>query len=415
MDSIGRKLSSSKGSLLLLGFIAMAIANGSRQGYGVFLPVLVTELGSSNASLAGAFSIIHLINGFLAPLVGRSIDRYPPRPIFVTGTFLVTGAFILLGLAENLWHIYAIIGLILAPGISCIGMTAVNTLISRYFATGRGTALGFVAMGSGVGTFCFMFFSSYLITWIGWRETFWVWGGLQFVILLPLVLKVLAIPKEEQEVNSIKLSYKKHSPVPWRNRIFILLFFSVIFFTMANFIYLMYAVAYAQSQGVTYSLATGALSLVGISNTLGSLSLVALSDLFRKRTVALVFAIGLVVVALVMILILPLTYPVLIFGSIIFGLGMGGYYPLLPALVGDFFDQEQIGSIYGIILMAGGIGAFAGPVIGGWIYDLTTFYSVTVGMALIFAVIAIGGALYLSMKNLRREEVNHDHVSKGSH
>jgi len=412
VETNGRKLATSKGGLLVLGFIALAIANGSRQGYGVFLPALVKELGSSNASLAGAFSVIHLVNGFLAPIVGRSIDRYPPRPIFLAGTFLVTGAFLLLGLVKYLWQIYLIIGMLMAPGISCIGLTAVNTLVSRYFTAGRGTALGFVAMGSGVGTFFFLFFSSFMISHVGWRGAFWIWGGLQLIILLPLVYKVLAIPDAEQQGGPVILTYRGHTPVPWRRMTFILLFVSVVFFTMANFIYLMYAVFFAQSKGITYAHATEALSVVGISNTLGSLALSALSDLFRQRAKGLVLAIGLVIAALAVLLVLPVTYPLLLLGSVLFGLGMGGYYPLLPALVGDLFDQDQLGSIYGLALLAGGIGAFVGPVIGGWVYDLTIFYTWIMVTALIFALVAVGTSLLLLIKN--KEEVHNDYLSEGS-
>ncbi|HWI54559.1 MAG TPA: MFS transporter, partial [Desulfobacteria bacterium] len=138
-----QKASFSKLGLLILGFTALAIANGTRQGYGVFLPALVKELGASNAKLAGAFSIIHLFNGFLAPMVGKSIDLYSPRRIFLTGSFLVGTAFGLLGLVKELWQIYVIVILVMAPGISCIGLTAVNTLISRSFNERRGAALGF--------------------------------------------------------------------------------------------------------------------------------------------------------------------------------------------------------------------------------------------------------------------------------
>ena len=415
MDTVSQKHSFPKVGLLLLGFIALAIANGSRQSYGVFLPALVKELGASNAKLSAAFSIIHLVNGSLAPFVGRSIDIYPPRPIFLLGTFLVTLAFALLGFIKELWHIYILVALLLAPGISCIGLTAVNTMITRYFVAGRGTALGFVAMGSGVGTFLYLFFSSILISRLGWRETFWFWGGLQLLILLPLVLKVLTIPKEDEPKGShINQNQRNRTSIPWRSRNFILIYLLVILFTMANFIFLMYTVLFAQSKGLTYVYAAQAFSLVGISNALGSMILGSLSDLFRHRIMSLVLAIGLVIAALVLILALPTNYPLLIVSSILFGLGMGGYYPILPVLVGELFDHNQIGSIYGATLLAGGIGAFVGPVVGGRVYDLTTSYSFTMGIALVFALLAISIALLLVMKNVHKKEDYHDYVNKGS-
>lgn len=396
----------SKTGLLVLGFVALAIANGTRQGYGVFLPALVKELGSSNANLAGAFSIIHLFNGFFAPLVGRAIDAYPPRFIFLSGTFLVSIGFFLLGLVKELWNVYGIIIFVMAPGISCIGLTAVNTLISRAFTARRGAALGFVAMGSGVGTFLFLFSSSILIDWMGWRQAFWFWGGLQLLILLPLILKFLNIPEEGLAFGEPGKSQiaQLDGVIPWRNRNFLLIFSSALLFTMANFIYLMYLVAYAKSEGILYIHAAQALSIVGISNAVGSFSLATFSDLFANRTKGLVISVALVTCALFLLAFLPITYPLIVLSSFLFGVGMGGYYPILPALVGEFFGQRRIGAIYGSTLLVGGIGAFIGPVIGGILYDLTGEYFFTFGIALIFALGAISAALLLSRNVPQYEE-----------
>jgi MFS family permease len=386
--------------------VALAIANGTRQGYGVFLPALIKELGESNAKLAGAFSIIHLFNGFFAPLVGRSIDVYSPRLIFLTGTLLVSTAFGLLGMVKELWHIYVIIILVMAPGISCIGLTAVNTLISRSFDERRGSALGFVAMGSGVGTFVFLFISSILIDWFGWQKTFWFWGAVQLIILLPMIMKFLNKPEDGLELGQSEKSetFRLNAVIPWRSQNIILIFCSVLLFTMANFIYLMYFVAYAKSEGILYVYASQALSIVGISNVVGSFSLASLSDLFTNRSKALVTSIGFVTFALFLLTFIPVSYALIVFSSFIFGVGMGGYYPILPALIGELFGQKHIGAIYGSTLLIGGVGAFIGPVIGGLLYDITGEYYFTVGTALIFALVAFSTAILLARKNPQYEE-----------
>ena len=411
-----RKDRVSKMGLLLVGFVSLAIANGSRQGYGAFLPALVKELGSSNAVLAGAFSITHLINGFLAPIVGRAVDRYHPRNIFLTGTFLVAGAFLLLGFVKDLWHIYFIVGLLFAPGISCIGLTAVNTLISRSFTKRRGTALGLVSMGTGLGTFIFLFFSSILITYIGWRQAYWVWGALQLLILFPLVIIVLSGRNDaDQREPEIIAAKADHKPLPWRNFNFVLLFIFVILSTMSNFIYLGYAVLFAQSSGITFAQASQALSLIGISGIFGSLILSYLSDLLTHRAKGLILVTIPIVASLCLILLWPANYPMMLLSSILFGLGTGGSYPLIPALVGDIFDSEQIGTVYGSTLMAGGIGAFLGPIIGGWVYDITKIYSASMIVSLLLAVVSVVLALLLLNNNLRERRIRHEFVGEGSY
>ncbi|HWI54959.1 MAG TPA: MFS transporter, partial [Desulfobacteria bacterium] len=179
---------------------------------------------------------------------------------------------------------------------------------------------------------------------------------------------------------------------------------SVFLFTMANFMYLMYVVAFAKSEGIPYIYAAQALSIVGISNAVGSFSLASLSDLFTNRLKGLLVSYSLVAAGLLLLVIMPVSYPLIVFSSFIFGVGMGGYYPIVPALVGELFGQKHIGAIYGTTLLVGGIAAFLGPVVGGLLYDLTGRYYFSIGTALIFALGACGTAALLPGKKPQCEE-----------
>jgi MFS family permease len=59
---------------------------------------------------------------------------------------------------------------------------------------------------------------------------------------------------------------------------------------------------------------------------------------------------------------------------IIFGLAYGGAAVLGPLLVGECFGLRSFGKILGLFMLSATIGAATGPVLAGWIHDLTGSY-----------------------------------------
>jgi OFA family oxalate/formate antiporter-like MFS transporter len=60
----------------------------------------------------------------------------------------------------------------------------------------------------------------------------------------------------------------------------------------------------------------------------------------------------------------------------VFGFSYGGVSTLFPALVGDFFGRAHVGAIVGFIFALAGSPAAFGPLIGGYIYDVSHSYSI---------------------------------------
>ena len=69
--------------IVLIAFIVLAINNGSRASFGVFLKPILTDLGSTRGLISGVFSVARLVNAFVTVPVGRLVDksvgRRPPR------------------------------------------------------------------------------------------------------------------------------------------------------------------------------------------------------------------------------------------------------------------------------------------------------------------------------------------------
>ena len=97
-----------------------------------------------------------------------------------------------------------------------------------------------------------------------------------------------------------------------------------------------------------------------------------LSDKINSRKIPLMFMFAIVSIGFV-ILIYIRSIPLFYIQCVIGGIGAGGGI-VLPALVGDEFGRIGMGKFYGIIILSGAFGAAVGPVLGGWIYDITQSY-----------------------------------------
>ena len=69
----------------------------------------------------------------------------------------------------------------------------------------------------------------------------------------------------------------------------------------------------------------------------------------------------------------------------LYGMAYGGIDPPVVSLVGDAFGTANIGSLMGLMMVAWGLGAAAGPYLGGVVFDHTGTYNlafIAAGMAM---------------------------------
>jgi MFS family permease len=57
-----------------------------------------------------------------------------------------------------------------------------------------------------------------------------------------------------------------------------------------------------------------------------------------------------------------------------FGIGFGAAVPLRAAIQAEYFGLRAYGAIQGMLFTASTMGAFAGPLIAGFVYDQTPDY-----------------------------------------
>jgi sugar phosphate permease len=147
-----------------------------------------------------------------------------------------------------------------------------------------------------------------------------------------------------------------------------------------------FLVPLVESRGFGTTVATIALSLVGVGSLMGRLT-AGVEKLSEETMASLGFLIQGVSTAALFVANDPVSIGVL---SVIFGIGYGTLIPEFPLLVRKRFGAEHYGTIFGTLLTSFGIGAFIGPVFEG--FSVSSSSGFLPGFALSSAVSLVVGA-----------------------
>jgi MFS family permease len=159
-----------------------------------------------------------------------------------------------------------------------------------------------------------------------------------------------------------------------RTGAFWILAFGHILWTFGSMSLIAHVPAFLTDQGFAGPTAANALGMaIGIS-VLGRISFGVLAD---RRAKKLILSAALVLQALSVVCLLV----VHVFGAlpaflVLFGMGLGGGAVLIPLLVGECFGLVAFGKILGLITIPATLGAAAGPVVTGRIFDVTGSYQI---------------------------------------
>src|SRR6185295_9401453 len=122
------------------------------------------------------------------------------------------------------------------------------------------------------------------------------------------------------------------------------------------------------------SAAAYVLSLVLISSLAGRLLMGWLADHFPKKYVMLL--IYLIVAAGISLLFFASVPGVIYLFAVVFGVGLGGDYMIIPLMAGELFGVKILGRLMGIVLTADGVAEALTPLLVGKMRDQLGEYGV---------------------------------------
>lgn len=367
--------------------------------FGVFVKPLIYQFGWSRAAISIGASTRNITNTLSSLITGTLGDRYGPRKLILIGIFLVGLSYFLTSRITSLWQLYLFLGVLTGIGTAAF-LIPIMATTTRWFGGKSALANGIVLSGFGMAQIIIPPVATYLILQYGWETCFIILGIVALVLgttawsftrTPPSTMSALTEARQEiapkaSETptgveNDYTLSETLRTPILWS--LLLILMITAGSYQMV----VVHIIAAAIDFGTTPEAAAIILTLNGITNTLGRLTLGGLATKIGNKTV-LATCLAIQAVAL---LFLARANDLDSFYIIvaIYGLGYGGVVPIIPTLAGNFFGTRSIGSIIGAINAAYTAGAAIGPLLAGYIFDITGSYSI----AFVSAAIAMAMTL----------------------
>ncbi|HMZ31030.1 MAG: L-lactate MFS transporter [Methanomicrobiales archaeon] len=345
------------------------------------------------------FSVFLAFFAIAMTLTGKYIESIGPRKITILGGILTGLGWLLASTVTSVWMLYIVYGVIGGIGVG-IAYGVPVAVAARWFPDRRGAAVGLTLLGFGFSAFITANIAGYLIGTTGVMNTFRIFGivFMILIVLLALPLRfppegwrpagwVPPVPKKGEEL----CEYDRSAMI--RTSTFYGLWFCYFIGCLAGLMAISIAKPVGTEIGIATGLATILVGFFAIFNGGGRPVFGALTDRFNPRNTAIL---SFVLIALASSLLWQMpSVPVYILAFAILWGCLGGWLAIAPTATGSYFGTCDYPRCYGVVFLAYGAGAIAGPQLAGFIKTTTGNYLGVFPYVLILALLGILVAMLL--------------------
>ncbi|MCB1509866.1 MAG: MFS transporter [Hyphomicrobiaceae bacterium] len=369
-------------TLMTLTLLMNTIGRGVTETFAVFLLPVEQALQVSRSEISATYSIYMLVHGLAAPFAGQLVDRLGARVTYATGLILLGSAYVSASFAENIWHYYLTAGALSGLGAASLGMVVASSLLSRWFTRGLGAMMAIPYAAVGAGMLVIPPLSQYLLTFMTWREAH-LTLGLGVLCLLPLIvlLPLGRMTRGSDEWREMRERATADGGRVWtasraiRTGAFWALFGVYFFTSVAAYAVLPQSVAFLVERGFDPLLAAGAFGMTGALSAVGIIAIGWLSDRAGRVAAIVISKISTITGILCLLAIAWVKSDALLYAFVFFfGLMQGARGPVITVMVAILFRGGSVGTIFGTLSMALGLGAGLGSWASGALHDLTGSY-----------------------------------------
>lgn len=331
-------------------------------GWTLFVNPMHNETHWEKKGIQLAFTIMVLVNTWLAPAEGWLVDRYGPRPVVLAGGIFGALSWFLDGRADSLMTLYvaAVIG---GLAVGCVFGTCMGTAL-KWFPDRRGLATGLIAAGFGLGA---AFTASLLSTTIrntGYRHAFQFFGLIQggTVIVLALFLSKPILPAAWAAARTVRQRAGDFTPAQTiRTSVFWMIYLVYVMITFGGMVVTAQLGPIAGDFGIALPVLTLAISIDNFANGITRPLSGFISDkIGRENAMLLIFGSeGLAFLGMIAFGHNPTGF--VIFAALIF-LFWGEVFCIFPAICGDTFGVGNAAANNGLLYTAKGTASLAVPV-----------------------------------------------------
>jgi MFS family permease len=324
------------------------------------------------------YSVILAVFAVTMAMTGRYVESHGPRRITLIGCILAGLGWLLASTASSTLQLSLTFGVIGGIGIG-IAYGATVAVAARWFPDRRGLAVGLTVFGVGFSAFITANLAGYFIDLYGVMSTFRIFGIGIIIVTLPLALPLAFPPEGWRPAGWTPRSPGEHVACECnrkemiRTSAFYGLWTCYFIGCMAGLM----AVSIAKPVGtellqIEAGLATALVGFFAIFNGGGRLLFGVLTDRLNPRNTALL-TFALIALASLAMWQLPVTAVYILAFAVLWGC-LGGWLAIAPTATANYFGTCDYPRCYGLVFLAFGAGAIAGPQLAGFIRTATGTY-----------------------------------------
>ncbi len=394
--STGRQVQIASTSFLAL----FAIVGLALYGLPFFYDFMVKDFGWTRAQVTSGNALSKLVVGPLFGfLAGWIVDRFGPRRLMMLGILMGGTALVGLSYISSLGFFYFFY-LFNALGYVCGGPLPNQVLLSRWFDKSRGKAMGFAYLGIGIGGALVPQIAKVLTNRFGWHMALYLIGILIVVVALPMAFFVKDAPTGRAFEKAQKETPLPIGPILRSPYFYLLAFGSMCSIAAVGGTYQNLKLYLSLDQKFSQASIADLLSLILGASLFGRVLMGWMADRFAKKYVMIL--IYLLVASGIPLLFLVKSAWALYAFAIVFGIGLGGDYMIIPLMAAEIFGVRVLGRVMGIILTADGVAEATAPMLVGHLRDKSDSYAM--GFTLLICLALLGAVAVSFLPKKRASE-----------
>ena len=390
----------------MLGISALALllsAPAQTYGFSVFIDPMLAEFGWSRSLISAIYTIATLVGALVVFLAGNVIDRFGQRRVMLATTVAYVISLLVMGAVSTPIGVLVGFTLLRATGSSVLTLAA-RTLVAQWFVQRRGRAVSLINVGKALGMAIVPPANAILIEHFGWRGA-WQVNGLLVAILIPLV--AILVRSRPEEVGQYPDGHRPDSAETaaaalesegsWTLRqalrtraMWLLISLTLVPALVTNGLSFN-QISILTGTGLTPTVAATTFAVESVVALPMTLLVGWLADRFGPRSV---LTLGQVTLTLAMLSLafMASTEMAFVFGALR-GLSSGTWILASEVAWPAYFGRRYLGSIVGMSFAVSFIGAAAGPLPFGLIYDAFGTYDYAIWALTLLPAAATWAAL----------------------
>lgn len=356
----------------------------------LFIQPLEDEFGWTRAGISASITFYSAVGVIGAPFAGHILDKVGSRRFGLIGVTAMCLLFASLSLITSAiwswWSMWVLLGcsaLFVKPAVW-------TKAVSSFFTAGRGLALALTLCGTGFVSMALPSMTHVLMETFGWRGAFLGIGAIFAAIILP-ILWFFFFDATDKDASMDRKAVDPATLPGWsaseglRKRQLWQIAIAAFLATGVVTAFIFHLVPILTLYGVTRTQAVGMAGLVGLLAVAARLSVGYLFDRLNHPAVGAV-SIALPILPALILLGFEPSYGTALAAVIALGIAAGGEYDAVIYLGSRYIGMRAFGFLFGIVVSTLLLGVGLGPVIAGYIFDVTRSYDA-------FLVIAIPASL----------------------